>query len=549
MRNTAESHDGSFKLFYRKGWAYLTVYPPGENGMPVYAEQIQNRMKLLNMPVVGSRKILDIIETAEGRPEPLVEWPEGAQLTSRIRVEISEDKMSAYMIIDAPKKGAGPPTFAEVEEELENQGVVSGIDKKAVNKVLAAEDYGKRILAAEGTAPVFGKTRELKFHFNTNRGKPWLEMDFDRINLKELNFIENVKKDDLLAELLPPVTAADGIMVTGERIPASSDMETISINAGGNTRLDEDGSKLYAAIDGNVRIVRGAVLVEPVIKVDNVNYETGNIRFDGTVVIKNSIADGFVVEAGGDIQVGKGVGRARLSAGGNILLKAGISGGGEGRIECRGNMFAKYIESSTLLCRGNAFIEEAVLHSNLTVWKHCVLSGRRSEIIGGSIIVGGSLWCKKLGSIYDTPTYAALGVPPDLFIAYREARKKQEENREALNKADEQLDRLENALQEGSANERILLARGQLSVQTEELRAESSGLKIEVSELRDTIKASRHSILVVEDTMYKGVTVHFGMKEYHVPDRGVRRTILRSGESAVLDSGYNPGSRPVLVFD
>ena len=37
---------------------------------------------------------------------------------------------------------------------------------------------------------MFGKAHRILYHFNLNRGKPCLEMDFDRINLKELNFIE-----------------------------------------------------------------------------------------------------------------------------------------------------------------------------------------------------------------------------------------------------------------------------------------------------------------------------------------------------------------------
>lgn len=165
----------------------MTVYPPKEHGMPVYPEEIQNRMKMLKVPETGSRKILDIIEAAEGKPEPLVEWPDGASLASRIETEISEDKMSAHVIIEAPRKGAAPPT-----------------------------------------------------------------------------------------------TAVDGSTVTGEILPASSDTETIVINAGNNARIEGDGSRLYADIDGNAKIAGNAVMVEPVVTVENVNYETGNIRFGGS---------------------------------------------------------------------------------------------------------------------------------------------------------------------------------------------------------------------------------------------------------------------------
>jgi len=43
------SSNGRFELFYRKGWAYLTVYPPAGAGRPVYPEDIENRMKMLGV--------------------------------------------------------------------------------------------------------------------------------------------------------------------------------------------------------------------------------------------------------------------------------------------------------------------------------------------------------------------------------------------------------------------------------------------------------------------------------------------------------------------
>jgi hypothetical protein len=55
--------------------------------------------------------------------------------------------------------------------------------------------------------------------------------------------------------------------------------------------------------------------------------------------------------------------------------------------------------------------------------------------------------------------------------------------------------------------------------------------------------------VVVEDTMYKNVTIIFGNMEYRAPDKGVRKTILKAGEKNVVESGFNPFEKPELSFE
>ena len=551
MPHYSSTTDGHFDLFYRHGWAYLVVHPPAPGGKPVYQEDIESRMKLLGVPKVESKKIRAIIEEAKGKAEPLVEWPEGSRLASEISVFISEDKMSASVVVKPPKKGAAPPLPEDIEAELIAAGVLYGINQDTIERLLSGREYEKKVLVAEGAAPVHGSSGEIRYHFNPNRGKPYLEMEFGRINLKELNFIENKKEGDLLAELLPPVQPKDGKTVTGEILPADTASNVVTLKGGKNTRLSEDRTALYAAADGNVRRLepKGTVIIEPVVTVDNVNYETGNIYFDGSVVVNKGIADGFVIEADGDIQVGRGVGKATLKAGGNILLKTGINGNKEGHIECGGNLFAKYVESSTIICKGHLLAEEAIMHSRLSVWKHCVLNGRRSEIIAGNLIVGGSLWCKKLGSIYEAPTTVAIGIPPELLTEYRDAKKMVEEKQEQYNNIEEKLEQIERAIADGHQENKLFEARRQLTSTAADISGELPVLRHTINELRSQLRASRRSIVVVEDTMYKNVTIIFGNMEYRAPDKGVRKTILKAGEKNVVESGFNPFEKPELSFE
>ena len=551
MANSPGSVDGNFSLFYQKGWAWLTVRPPEGKGKPVYPEEIENKMKVLRIPKVPLRVLRDCIDASSGKPERLVEWPEGDLLVAAVHVSVDETAMAARLSVDAPKKGAAPPTADEIIDALHRQNVVYGIDRSAIARIATYQDYGKTMVVARGTSPVHGEGSKIVYHFNVNRGKPYREMDFGRIDLKELNFIENKNAGDLLAEIAAPVRAVNGRTVTGITIPARPAGENAFLIAGANTTLNEQATKLFAAANGNAKISEtGEISVEPVVTVESVNYETGNIHFDGSVVVKGGIADGFTVEAGGDIQVGKGVGKATLKAQGNILLKAGITGNNEGSLECGGNLFAKYIESSKVLCHGHLFVEEAIMHSQITVWKNCVLNGRRAEMIGGAALVGGSFWCKKLGNLYDVATSVTVATKPGLFFSYHEAQKKLQAREKELDTAETRLAQFEKAIAEGHGDdEKILQARAQIGEDARRLAAEIAELRRDLPVLRERLVAERGYILVVEDIIYRGVTIMFGRLEFRVPDNGSRKSVLRAGEHEVFESGYNFRERPKIEFD
>ncbi|MFW6288586.1 MAG: DUF342 domain-containing protein [Spirochaetota bacterium] len=543
------NRDGRFELYYRDGWAHLAVYPPTEDGRPVYHEEVTNRMRLLGVPRVSPSVIRELVDEASAQPVPLVEWPGGERLASAITVDVSEDAMSATVAVSAPRKGAASPTREDVERALEAAGVAYGVDEDAITELLSRRRYGERVLVARGEPPVHARSAHVLYHFDPDRGKPYLVMEFDRINLRELSFIENKEAGDLLAELVPSVDPRDGRTVRGDRVPANREITPVALKAGPDTELTPDGLAVRATADGNVRLVDGAVVIEPVVSVESVNYETGNIHFDGSVVIEKDIADGFVVEAGGDVQVGRGVGRSTIKAGGNVLLKAGINGNGSGRIECGGNVFAKYIESSAVSCRGNVFAEEAIMHSHVSAWKHCVLNGRRSEVIASNLVVAGSLWCKKLGSFNEAPVFVAMGIDPEMLASFRRAREQLAVSETRLDEVNRQIAAIDRALIDGRTDEKLYASREQLMSELAALRDSLPEVRHSVHSLRESLEASRESRLVVEDTIFKGAIVLFGTYEYHAPDKGARKTVLRSGHGGVVEEGFNPADRPTITFD
>ena len=541
--------DGYFELEYKDGFAWLTVYPPEDQGRPVYYEDVRNRMRLLDCPKVSYESLMAVIDEAAGEPRKLVEWPDGARLASSIRAEIADDLMSAAVFVTHPKKGAAPPRIEDITRELERVGVTFGIDSGRIRRVLEGEDYDRWITVAEGREPVHARSAEITYHFDPNRGRPYVELEFGRIDLRELKFIENRDQGDLLAELTPPVEPQDGRTVTGAVVAAETDTSTVELRGGAGTEVNEDATAVYAAESGNVRLRDGLIVVEPVVTVENVSYETGHIRHEGSVVVQKHVADGFVVEATGDIEIGAGVGKATLRAGGNILLKTGINGNGEGSIECDGNVFARYVESSTVQCGGHLLVQEGILHSRVSTWGHCVLNGRRSEIIGSNMIVGGSVWCKQIGSVAEGPVYVSVGIPPSLLVSFRDTKRALDEAQSELEGVQLQLRQIENAIEQRGTGDKLLQARAQLEDTATDLAAKIKSLRHDMHELREKLTVTRGAMLVAEESMYKGVVVAFGTREFRVPDGGARATILVRHGADIEEHGYNAAEPPVLEFE
>ena len=84
--------------------------------------------------------------------------------------------------------------------------------------------------------------------------------------------------------------------------------------------MSEDGTKLISQVSGHVQLEGDKVFVSNCLELVDVDASTGDIDYDGSVVIKGNVLAGFSVKAAGDISVSGIVEGATLISGGNITL-------------------------------------------------------------------------------------------------------------------------------------------------------------------------------------------------------------------------------------
>jgi uncharacterized protein (DUF342 family) len=543
-----KNRDGRFVLEYQDGYAVLMVHPPAGSGKPVYIEDVTGRMNLLGVPAVSRARLAQIIAEAGGHPERLVAWPAGAELSASLDIVVSKDRLSVTAVMHEPKKGGSMLTGQAILDALHGRGIRFGIMREPIDEMVEGNRFEREIVVARGQAPTHGKPQRIRYTFDPVVGKPYLMGEFGRINLRELNFVHEKHTGDVLAELLPQEPAEDGRDVFGQTIPAAPPGEGAVLLAGENTAMNEQNTAVLASIDGNAYVRGSTIHMEPVISVDNVDYETGNIRFEGTVVVRNEIADGFTVEAGGTLEVGTRVGRVTLKAGRQLVLKGGANCNNEGSFECGGDVFARYLENARISCDGDLIVEEAIMHSEVSAKGNLVLSGRRAEIFGGRAVVGGSLWCRQLGSVAEVQTRISLGIDPGILEAMARTRAELQRRELELEELQKKIRYLEShrSADEDTA-EKASKALGQL-------KTAADGLEIEVRELihlsreqRSQLTVAPTRIVVAEERMYHGVTIAFGALEFAVPTKGRQATILRMLDGKVVEHGYSPADPPTLL--
>ena len=536
------SREEQFQIFYRDNYACLTVYPVGETGRRVYPEDVMGRLKVLDIRGAMKHRIQEIIDDAAGEPVPIAKWPEGKKLGPQLTLEVSDDNMYAYLTVEPEKQGGEPLSAGTIRDFLKSEGVIFGINDEIVESIVLKNIYQQQVRIAHGSEPVDEKPSEPEYLFMTDRGKPFKELEYERIDLKELNFIQNKKKGELLARLLPPVPPRNGTDVFGRQIQATRGAAVTTFSAGEGTVLSEDEKSITAAIDGNARLDRGMVIVEPLISVENVDYSNGNMDFNGAVDVKGRVADGFNIKAEGDIQIGKSVCRINITGGGDIILKAGITGKDEGIIICSGDLYARYIESATIFCKGNIFVEEAIMHSSVKAGGDIILKGKRAEIFGGRIFAAGSIQCKKLGSVNEPLTEIFMGIDLDSFTAIEELQRSVNEHNARADELAVQIRQIKNALknsgdvQQGDAPvDKLTTALEQLSREAEIRNTKLGSSLHELHEIKKGVELHESSILTVEQQIYGKVHVYFNHLRWDSPGKGTGKTKLMVKQGKLLE--------------
>jgi uncharacterized protein (DUF342 family) len=444
--------------------------------------------------------------------------------------------MSATLILYMPSEGEGPITIAEIKQELEKSEVVFGVDERAITACVEDLKYNQPTQIASGIKPKRGLAARFAYHFETeNQHAPKEDAD-GRIDYHDMNFFQTCDAGALLVTKTPPTEGGPGKTVRGKDLSAPSGND-IPIKHGANTELSEDGLKLTSTVAGVIAFLHGKVSVSDVLTVNSdVDFSVGNIDSRGSVRVMGDVRAGFTLNVDGDLEVSGNVEDCTINVKGNILIKGGFYGKGEGVLSAGGDITLKYAENQKVISEGSVTIGGEIINCHVVASGSIIMKGRKGKIIGGEVYARDTIRSGEIGSEAGTPTRLAVGYDSELMDEYNTVLSE-------LSRLGEDSDRIKEALYnlyrlqiDGKLDQAKKEALAKLEKFQTELPDNLEKLNQEKTRLEEELSKFKDARIIVESKLFPGVKAYFGHIYYEVIEEIDRCNLVFDGNQVVVST-------------
>ncbi len=399
--------NGYFQLQINDKGTFLVIHAPSDGGRPVTMLEVEQYLKKKNLPYSGTL-VRNAINSNSEEPIKLQNTPY-YKVNEETALHMSEDRMSVIARL-YPAAGGTAVTLEEIKNDIENQGYKAEFDVESVENFLKDRKFCTDFVVGHGVPPEESVDGYVEYFFNTDLSVKPAQNEDGSVDFFNLKTVCECREGDLLARLHPAKQGGFGIDVTGEHI-MSRQVENVQLLFGKNVKVNPERTELTAMCSGHVRLTEGMVIVSDVYEVKDVDTSTGNIDYDGNLLINGNVHEGFTVKASGDIEIKGVVEGAVVEAGGTISVARGINGRGEGRVVAGVNLISKYIENATVEA-GNYVQTEIIINSVVTAGTTITVEGKKGFITGGPIRARQSIKAKTIGSDMGVSTTLEVGIDP-----------------------------------------------------------------------------------------------------------------------------------------
>ena len=327
------------------------------------------------------------------------------------KVQISSNGLEATLTFKIPDGKNEVPSFtaAQLLGFLNNANVTFGIDQDMLKRLADSPIYGKPVKVAAGTPQQQGTPGYFEYTFETkfNR-KPTIRPD-GTADYMSIKTIETVEKGDVIAVYHPAVQGSRGMSVRGQILEPKPVRDLPPLIGRGFDR-SMDNLTYTAKLSGKIEVNQGKILISPVHEVKgDVGIETGNIKFNGDVIIHGGVRDGAVIDAAGNVIIHGLIEDCDIRSGKDLFLISGVKGNEKTMINCGGSLTAQFVEYAIINCAGN-ISADYFFKSKISCDGKIVLNGNNASIIGGFVSAVQGVEVNDIGNSFGTITNISVGI-------------------------------------------------------------------------------------------------------------------------------------------
>ncbi|MCR5797190.1 MAG: FapA family protein [Eubacterium sp.] len=496
-----------FQVICKNNKTYLQVTPGDEGCEKLSVDEITRYIDFINIDRIDVVALKSYIDSENYETPFLLSMETILPEREHLDITVKDEGRTAIARFYPPAAGGDLIDKEEIISDIQFKGVIHGIDENAVDDFIENRQYCTDYVIARATEPIEGYDASIEYFFDiTTTVKPKLNED-GSVDFHQLGNIKAVEAGDMLARLTPAMRGKNGIDVRGKALLAKK-VNTKSLRYGRNISISEDKCTIYSMVSGHVSLVEDLVMVSDIYELPaNVDTSTGDIDYNGSVKVNGNVNTGYSIRATGDIIINGAVEGADIYAGGNIVILRGMQGMSRGRIEANGNITAKFIENSQVVCGGDLKCD-ALLHSDVECKGSIAVLGRKGLINGGNVRSYGKIEASNLGSNMGSSTKVELISGKELSKQINSHEKKIDEARASINKLNEVLEVIKESIElEAEVKEaHIQFLKTAISSKPKLLK-EISVLRERIELAEEILERTRRASINVGGKVYSGVKI------------------------------------------
>lgn len=501
-----ESKNSYFILDIEDTCVYMRYYPPVNGGEALKIDEV---IDVLNRNRIENFDLKQINEALKNAQQPVrfkISDAAALQYSESMDLKVTPDGMYAIVrFFPASNKGQRM-SETEIRNDLAHYRIKFGVKEEVIEKHLKSPEYFRNIILAMGQKPVQGKDAFITYHFNTDKkAKPRLNED-GTVDFHQLDNISHVKKGQVIAVLTPEDPGSMGKNVYGADVRPKP-VKRLMLKAGKNAVVSDDGLQMLAEVNGHAEIDGDKIQVSDVYEVvADVDNSTGDITYEGDIVVRGNVRTGFRVKAGKNVHVYGVVEGAEIEAGGDVILQRGVQGMGRCVITAGGNLISKFIESATINVDGYVSAD-SILYSQITAKGDVTVSGKGGSIIGGCVKSTSLISATVIGTGMGTNTVVEVGVDPKMAERLKEIERITAENTKEVEKLSQLLAIFLKKHQMGKLEAYNVPKLAQMSGEIQKYKTETERLNAEYEAKQALLQENQNAKICVEKYVYPGTKI------------------------------------------